>query len=126
MAGNGEHLLKITPEERAAMVERSKQAKKDQKEYAEANLKLDFMDEPEWRRMASKVGFRLATRYAPSTNPKYIRKLLRHLGKDSSWLEEHTGCKNSMILATMNPTWPAFAVQGCILESYLSELENGN
>lgn len=126
MAGNGEHLLSITAEERAAMVERSKQVKKEQKEYAEANLKLDFMDEPVWRKMASEVGFRLATRYAPSTNPKYIRKLLKHIEKDSKWLEEHTGCKNPIILATMNPTWPAFAVQGCILESYLSELKDGN
>lgn len=118
---NAEHLKNVSAEDRKLMQEKAAEKRKKQKEYAEANLKLDFEDENHWRDLAQKSGFRLAQRYAPSTETKHVRKLLKHLGKDTSWLEEVSGVKSIKVFCSMNPSWPAFAIQGTLLENYFEE-----
>lgn len=42
---NAEHLKNVSAEDRKLMQEKAAEKRKKQKEYAEANLKLDFEDE---------------------------------------------------------------------------------
>jgi hypothetical protein len=118
---NKDYLINLTPEERIALREKAK-ASREAKKVAGESLKQDYSDEAHWRSLASQFGFRLAPSYEPSTNVKYIRRLLKHIGKDSEWIELHTGCKNANEFSKMNPNWKAYAVQGCLLESYCEEL----
>jgi hypothetical protein len=116
-------LTNLTTEERQIMQDKARGSKEAKRKWANENLKLSYADETHWRALASEVGFRLAPAYEPSGNTKYIRRLLRHLDKDNSWLELHTGCATANELSKMNPEWTAYAVQGCLLENYFSDLE---
>lgn len=116
-----DYIKNLTPEERAVNLEKGRLAREAKRKWANENLKLTYLDEPHWRNLASKAGFRLAPSYEPSTNAKYIHRLLKHISKDNSWLELHTGCKNANAFAKMEPTWPAFAIQGTLLEDYFGE-----
>lgn len=116
-------LTNLTQEERLEMQAKAKASKEAKRNWANENLKLSYADESHWRSLASEAGFRLAPSYEPSTNVKYIRRLLKHTGKDNSWLELHTGCKNANEFAKMEPLWTAFAIQGTLLENYFDGLE---
>lgn len=119
---NSDHLKNVSLEDRKLMQEKAAEKRKKQKEFAEANLKLGFEDKDHWRMLAQKVGFRLAQRYVPSTETKHVRKLLKAINKDSSWLEQVSGVKSVKVFCSLNPTWPAFAIQGTLLENYCEEL----
>ncbi len=116
-----DYMKNMTLEERLEMQVKAIASKEAKRKWANENLKLTYLDEPHWRNLASKAGFRLAPSYEPSTNAKYIHRLLKHIGKDNSWLELHTGCKNANAFAKMEPTWTAFAIQGTLLEDYFGE-----
>lgn len=109
----------FTDEQRAA----AKLTKSNKKEWAKNNLKNIYLDEAHWRSLASEIGFRLAPSSEPSTNVKYIRRLMKHLDVDNEWLERHTGCRNANEFARMEPTWTAYAIQGTLLENYFSDKE---
>lgn len=115
-------LSNITPEQRLQMQAKVRASKEAKRTWANDNLKINYADEAHWRSLASEAAFRLAPSYEPSTNAKYIRRLLKHIGKDNSWLELHTGCKNANAFAKMEPAWTAFAIQGTLLENYFEEL----
>lgn len=117
-----DYMKNMTPEHRLEMQVKAMASKEAKRKWANENLKLTYADEPHWRSLASEAGFRLAPSYEPSTNVKYIRRLLKHIGKDNSWLELHTGCRNVNELSKMNPDWTAYAVQGCLLENFMEEL----
>lgn len=122
---NESHLKAITAEQRKEMQEKAAASRLAKKERAESlGIRQDFGgDEIRWRKMASDVGFRLAPTTSLSDETKYIKRLLKHLGKEWSWYQENSGYLKAKDFYNDNPTWPAYALQGLILEDYFTEEE---
>ncbi len=82
-----EYIKNMTPEERAANLEKGRLAK-EAKKVAGENLKQNYADLPHWRTLASEYGLRLPSLYLPATETKHIRRALKKLGIEvSEWLE---------------------------------------
>lgn len=113
----------FTPEERAAMLEVARKSKEDKKAAGQF-LKKDFLDEQHWRKLASSVGFRLAAGYISCSETKYAKRLLKHLGRDSKWFTDLCGFRKMEEFYQNNPSWPAYAMQGIILEAHFEEVAN--
>lgn len=114
----------FTPEERAANLLKAREAREAKKE-ANEHLRNDFLDEKHWRELASRAGFRLPATYVPSSEVKYIKRLLKHLGRDVEWWLERTGYRKLQEFSEMNPDWPMVACLGLILEDHFDENDAG-
>lgn len=116
-------LPKLSPEEMALMQEKAKETREAKKKAGE-HLQQDFgTDEKIWRELASAVGFRLAAKHIPCSEVKYAKRLLKHLGKDIVWWQEINGLTRLSDFAKYNPDWPAYSLQGLILEDYFEEMK---
>lgn len=115
-----EHLKEITPEQRADMQEKARISLEIKKE-AGKHLKQDFSDEPAWRRMASEVGFRLPATYIKCNDVKYVRRLIKHLGRDVDWYKQCSGYGSLHGFYRDNKDWPMYALCGVILEDHFTE-----
>ena len=117
---NKEHsLAHISPEERLLMRQKSLESIEKEK-HENRHLRQDFADKNAWSEMASKVGMRLAPYYKAADNTKLFNRALKHVGKDRAWWTEQTGFKNHKEFYDANPTYPAWALQGLVLEMVLS------
>lgn len=106
-------------------IQAAQKAKVEKMEFAKANLKLDYLDEPTWRELSKKYSFRLPSWYQPASSTKYIKRLFKKVGIDIQDYLEACGVKSLKELNTLNPTEPAFASVGFALE-YIEETKNGN
>ena len=89
--------------------------RKEQQTWAEDHLKLHWLDEGWMRELASSMGFKLAAWYYPSSETKYIKRALKHVGKDSEWFKASFGYY-AKDFCTFNPRTPAWVAQAMVLE----------
>jgi len=102
----------ITQEDR----DKAKATKQAKIDWASENLFTDFEeDEKRWRELASQYGVRLPSWYI-ANEPKYIKRMIKALGVDQEEYLEDCGCKTIKQLVQMNPSWPAYAEVGLLLE----------
>jgi len=87
-------------------------------EWAKANLKDNFADEPVWRALGSEYGVRLPQRHVPATELKYLKRTCKKLGLEISTFLESTGFTTLKQLVSANKTYPSWAFVGLILEFY--------
>lgn len=106
----------MTPEYRALMEEAAKAKREAQIAYANQHLRREFADTLHWKGLASKYGVRLPAWYMPGHELKYIRRACRRLGLGAEGMREATGFSTAQAFTKANPTWPAFALVGILLE----------
>lgn len=111
------NLPTLNAEERQALLEKSRLAKLVKKEFAEANLKLDYSDENYWTTKSAELGIRLPQKFA--VGAKGIRKTAKALGVDIKEFLDSTGCNNLNELCALNPTWNSRALASLVVEYYL-------
>jgi hypothetical protein len=106
----------LNPEERAALVARAQQARRDKTEAYKSKahlLRQGFADRRHWQRLASQFKVRMPPEYIPCSELRFARRAIRKTGLDYvAWFDEalREFPKN-------NPTWPAYALIGIILEA---------
>lgn len=115
-------LPQMTEEQRAEARIKAAETKRLAQEYAKEHLKLNYEDENHWRELASDVGFRMPVWYE-QFNTRRVKRLCKHLGKDTDWIKECWGVSTVNKIGKMNPDWTMFADCGLILEDYASEME---
>lgn len=112
------HLPVLTPEQRQEMLEKARIAREEYRErmLLQAHLlKNDFKDKPYWRKLASKHGVRMPPDYIPGSEARYLRRAMKRSGVSPDTVREAFG-GDVKFLARTNPTWPAYALIGLILE----------
>ena len=115
-------IYNLSSEDRQRLREKANETR-EAKKLAGQHLKQDFSDEPHWRMLASQVGFRLAASHIPASEIKYVKRILKHLDKDITWWQDKTGFTKISDFYKENPNYPAYSLQGLILEDYFWELE---
>jgi hypothetical protein len=83
---------------------------------AELLLRQDFKDAPHWRRLAAEHGVHFPAWYVPGSDARPIRRAARALGITPDELAETFGVRSVVELAKYNPSYPAWAVIGLLLE----------
>lgn len=112
------HLKDLTDAERTELLESARKAREERKALFQSQahlLKQDFADKPHWRRLASSHGVRMPADYVPGTELRLVRKAMRKAGVTPDAVREAFG-GDVKKLQRENPTWPAFALIGLILE----------
>lgn len=106
----------LTPEERAVLVERAQLARQQKIAAFKAKahlLEKDFEDMPHWRRLARRFKVRMPPSYMPCSELKYARRACKRVGLNYvEWFDEKL-----RDFPRNNPTWPAYALVGLILEA---------
>lgn len=108
-------LSDISPEQRAEMQRKAAAKREEDKKFAAQNLRNDFSDKLQWRRLASAYKVRLPSWYVRNT--RSIRRAAKTLGFDGCWVTDQTGHASLRELMESNPTWPSYAFIGLMLES---------
>lgn len=111
-------IANMTPEQRAAALDKARivRAEKTATWKASAHLlKSDFSDSAYWHKLASKFKVRMPGAHVPGSEFKVVRKAARKLGIEPAEIRDAFGGDVKHIHA-MNPTWPAFAIIGLLLE----------
>lgn len=111
-------IANMTPEQLAAALDKARIARSEKTSAWKASahlLKSDFSYSAYLHKLASKYGVRMPGAHVPGTEFKAIRKAARKLGIDPSEIRDTFGGDVKHIHA-MNPTWPAFAIIGMLLE----------
>lgn len=111
-------IANMTPEQRQAALEKARIARVEQSERWKAGahlLKSDFADSGHWARLASKYKVRMPGANVPGDEYRFIRKVMRKLGIEGQEIRDSFGGDIKHI-HNMNPTWPAFAIIGLLLE----------
>lgn len=111
-----DYLKNLTDEQRKELREKSRLTKEAKKKAGE-NLYQDFGDDlTHWRSLASKAGVRLPASYIVNSEIKYVRRVAAKLDIDLKEYLEACGASNLKQLAKMNPSYPAYAEVGILLE----------
>lgn len=111
-------IANMTPEQRAEALEKARIARAEKTAAWKATahlLKSDFSDSAYWHKLASKFKVRMPGAHVPGSEFKAIRKAARKLGIEPSQIRDAFGGDVKHIHA-VNPTWPAFAIIGLLLE----------
>ena len=109
-------LADLTAEERVVLVERAQLARQQKIAAYRAKahlLKQKFPDRRHWQRLASRLKVRMPPEYVPCSELKYARRAIKRVGLDyPAWFDEKL-----REFPLNNPTWPAYALIGLILEA---------
>lgn len=111
-------IANMTPEQRAEALEKARIARAEKTDAWKASahlLKSDFSDSAYWHKLASKFKVRTPGTHVPGSEFKAVRKAARKLGIEPAQIRDAFGGDVKHIHA-MNPTWPAFAIIGLLLE----------
>lgn len=108
-------LTEITAEQRQEMQIKAALKREADKKFAKENLRNDFADIHNWRRMASTYKIRLPSWYVRNT--RTIRRAGKQLGLTGTWVTEATGHSSLQSLMDDNPAWPSYAFIGLMLET---------
>ena len=111
-------IANMTPEQRAEALDKARIARAEKTAAWKASshlLKSDFSDSAYWHKLASKFKVRMPGSHVPGSEFKAIRKAARKLGIEPAQIRDTFGGDVKHIHA-MNPTWPAFAIIGLLLE----------
>lgn len=102
------------------MTDEQRQIVKEKREaaqlWAQENLRDDFSDETFWRSLSSEKGIRMPQRHVPGTEIKHLKRACKKLNVEVSDFLESTGFSNLKQFASVNKTWPSWALVGLILE----------
>ncbi len=105
----------ISPEQRIENLAKAKAAKAAKNEVRRAStLRKDWADMPEWERLASERKLRLPP-HGELATVSNIRTFCHKAGVTGEQFNQWAGCTVAGFLAR-NPTWPARAIAGVILE----------
>ena len=100
--------------------EKREQQKREWTELAEAGkIRRHFADAHHWSKLRSKYGITSPNRLAPADcehGLKMLRRTIRRTG-GFDWFTESFGMDIKKFFR-MNPEWPAYAIQGLILEEW--------
>jgi len=113
------NLTTFTPEQRLIAQQKAQASRDAKKVFAEANLKLDYLDDNYWNAKSSELNIRLPQRF--DTGVKGMRKVAKKLGVDLKAFLETTGCANLAELVSLNPTWNSRGLASLILEYHLEK-----
>lgn len=117
-------LANATQEQRKAWLDKSVESRR-LKKLAGENLIQDWGDDGnEWSRLASLAKFRLPPSHLPSSELKYVRKLLKKIDRDMDWCKTVFGYTSMMQFSKDNPKWNIVALCGLILEDWNDEIKN--
>lgn len=111
-------IANMTPEQRAEALDKARIARAEKTAAWKATahlLKSGFSDSAYWHKLASKFKVRMPGTHVPGSEFKAIRKAARKLGIEPAQIRDTFGGDVKHIHA-MNPTWPAFAIIGLLLE----------
>lgn len=111
-------IANMTAEQRADALVKAQAARAEKARIWKENadkLRQSFADSNYWRKLASKYGVRMPAEYVPSDEFKPIRKAMRKLGIEPQQVRDAFG-GDVKFIHSMNPTWPAYAVIGLLLE----------
>jgi hypothetical protein len=111
-------IANMTPEQRAEALDKARIARSEKTAAWKASshlLKSDFSDSAYWHKLASKFKVRMPGTHVPGSEFKAVRKAARKLGIEPAQIRDAFGGDVKHIHA-MNPTWPAFAIIGLLLE----------
>lgn len=112
----------LTEEERARLVAQARVAQTAKQAARKASkLRRDFLDADLWADLARARGLRLPPWGEPATVSN-MRTWLNKVGGSQGQYERWAGCKLAAFIA-QNPTWPARALAGVILEEEQTETE---
>lgn len=112
------HLSDITEAQRAELLEKARIAREERKALFQSQahlLKQDFADKNHWKRLASQYGVRMPADYVPGTELRLVRKAMKKAGVTPDQVRDTFG-GDVKKLQRENPSWPAFALIGLILE----------
>lgn len=107
-------LPEMTAEQRELYRQQAAEKRRKAQVYARENLNNDFADDAHWRRLASQYGIRLPVWYDRSS--RAIRRAMKALGLDGSWVHEVIGFGSLRDFMDANPRWPSYAFVGLALE----------
>ena len=105
-----------TPEEMEEIRLKGVEARRKKAEWAKEHLRNDFADHPLWRELAKKYDVKLPLYYEPNTETKYLHRVFKKTGTCYKEYLEACGATSLKQLASMNPTYPAYAEVGLLLE----------
>ena len=111
-------IANMTQEQRAEALDKARIARAEKTAAWKASshlLKSDFSDSAYWHKLASKFKVRMPGTHVPGSEFKAVRKAARKLGIEPAQIRDAFGGDVKHIHA-MNPTWPAFAIIGLLLE----------
>ncbi len=114
-------LNNLSPEQRQEMLQKAKESRKIKAKWAQENLKQDYLDESHWRDLAKKHGYKLPVKNHQAGS-KFVNRFLKHFDLSREWYQDVTGWVNGNEEARKNPTMPAFAQTGFLLEAYEEEM----
>lgn len=103
-------MVQATAEDR----EKGRLQRIENQEWAKQNLRQDWADANYWRTLSKHYNLRLAPWYKPATQVKYLNKALKAVNKDKEWWELQVGSHKDFV--KLNPTMPAWVVQGIVME----------
>ncbi len=110
----------ITEKDREIAKQKREQQKREWTALAEAGkIRQHFADTNHWARLRSQYGITSPNKLAPAES-KYGLKILRKTVKLTGgfeWFNESFGMDIKQFVR-MNPSWPAYAIQGIILEEW--------
>lgn len=107
--------LVFTQEQRNEHRKLAEENKAIKVEWANNNLRNNYLDRPLWAKLASKIGMQLPVWYHPATDNKYIRRFIKKTGKTPQDYNELIGFDYRDI-GELNPDMPAYAAVGLFLE----------
>lgn len=116
---NKHFIRNITEEGRKQLLVKARESREKKKNLSLA-YKQDWMDAPLWVFLRKKHHLRQISSYIHSSETKYIRRTLKALEKDNDWWKENFA-RSYYEFATMNPSVPAWALQGMMLECAFPE-----
>ena len=116
------HVKNMTEEERQALQDKMQAGREARAEQialwkTQPHYLTKWSDMPYWESLARKHSVRLPPDYIPSTEVKYVRRVMKKLGVDSVWYKDHNGCTYQE-MCQLNPTMSARALCGLMLEDY--------
>lgn len=111
-------IANMTPEQRKEALALAAHAKAEKTRIWKENawkLRQTFADAPHWRKLASRFGVRMPSEWVPGDEYRPIRKAIRKLGISPEQVRDTFGGDVKFIHGK-NPTWPAWAIIGLMLE----------
>ena len=121
-------IANMTPEQRAVALEKARIAKAEKSAEWRANAHLlqnSFADAGYWRKLASKFNVRMPGDTTPGAELRIVRRAMKRLEITPQEVRDSFG-GDVKHLHAMNPTWPAYALIGLLLEMKQEKVGGGD
>lgn len=113
-------LMTLTPEQREEVRSKALAARREKVE-ASKSWKHDWKDAPLWKHLCKEAGMKSTPSFIHCSELKYVKRVLKVIGKDIWWWKEHFYETGGLItFSKQNPNVPMYALQGLMLEAFYS------